>query len=148
MPIIFESSHFTVEVPERPHIDRLDGGHIVINPKVPVEDRTKLSPTLAKELMMLTMVAGEAMTIGLNKRGIDVARINYQDNGNWRHELHIHLYGRAKSATKQTYGEALHFPKPEKGYYEGLDPLDAEDILEIGREMERIIVTAKYKNFV
>ena len=54
--------------------------------------------------MYLTMLIGEAMIIGLNNRGIDIGRINYQDNGNWgvfKPEdpfLHVHLYGRAKSA--------------------------------------------------
>jgi diadenosine tetraphosphate (Ap4A) HIT family hydrolase len=125
MALIYESPHFTVEAPDRPHIDRKDGGHIVINPKVTVEDRTKLTPEQAKELMKLTMVVGEAMATALNRRGIDIGRINYQDNGNWRAELHIHLYGRAKSAVKQPYGTALHFVKPEKGYYEGLERLMA-----------------------
>ena len=96
---------------------------------------------------MLTMVVGEAMKVGLSRRGIDIGRINYQDNGNWRHELHVHLYGRAKSATKQRYGEALSFPKPEKGYYEGLSPLDADDIASVQSEIERLLATDKYRNF-
>ena len=48
--------------------------------------------------MKLTMVTGEAMQNVLTKKGIDIGRINYQDNGNWRHELHVHLYGRARGA--------------------------------------------------
>ncbi len=147
MAIIFETANYTIEAPDRPHIDRLDGGHIVINPKVTVEDRTQLSAPLAKELMKLTMIAGEAMKIALHKQGIDVGRINYQDNGNWRHELHIHLYGRSKSATKQKYGEALHFPKPAKGFYEGLEPLNADDVKLIKIEIARLLETKKYQSF-
>lgn len=146
MLIIHESDNFIVKVPDHPHIDRADGGHLVIDPKVTVEDRTKLSPVQAKELMMLTMIFGEAMTTALKQRGIDIGRINYQDNGNWRHELHIHLYGRATSAKKQLYGQALHFPKPAKGYYEGLEPLNADDIQEIQKEADRLLKSEKYKN--
>jgi diadenosine tetraphosphate (Ap4A) HIT family hydrolase len=104
MALIFESENFIVEAADRPHVDRLDGGHIRILPKARVRDRTQLSPDLAKELMKLTMIAGEAMEMALGRRGIDIGRINYQDNGNWgvfKPEgpyLHLHLYGRARSA--------------------------------------------------
>jgi len=54
MPHIFQTENFRVFAPEKPHVDREDGGHIKIEPIVPVEDRTKLSPALAKELMKLT----------------------------------------------------------------------------------------------
>jgi diadenosine tetraphosphate (Ap4A) HIT family hydrolase len=147
MPLIYETPNFTVIAPEKPHIDRADGGHIIINPKVTVEDRTKLSADLAKELMKLSMVVGEAMHTVLNQRGVDIGRLNYQDNGNWRPELHLHLYGRAKSAKIQPYGQALHFPKPEKGHYEGLEPLNAGDIDAIRAEIERLLGTEKYQWF-
>jgi diadenosine tetraphosphate (Ap4A) HIT family hydrolase len=121
---IYETANFEVSAPDRPHVDRADGGHVKIVPKVRVSERTKLSPELAKELMVLSMVTGEAMTIALNRRGIDVERINYQENGNWgvfRPEgpyLHLHLYGRARSATTQTFGEALFLPRRETGFYD------------------------------
>lgn len=146
MTIIFESENFLIEVPRHPHIDRNDGGHIVINPKIKVEDRTQLSVELGHELMTLTMVTGQAMKEVLNRHGIDIGRINYQDNGNWRSEFHYHLYGRAKSATKQPYGEALHFPKPEKGYYEGLEPIHADEIDEIRQEIIRLLGDEKYRS--
>ena len=43
------------------------------------------------------------MSVGLKNRGIELGRINYQDNGNWRQELHIHLYGRAKNSKYQKF---------------------------------------------
>ena len=82
-------------------VDRGDGGHIVITPKIPVTDRQQLSAKLAIELIRLTILAGQAMTTVMNTNGVDIGRINYQDNGNWtvfRPEgsfLHVHLYGRA-----------------------------------------------------
>lgn len=151
--MIHQTPHFTVEIPASPHVDRLDGGHLIIYPRVPVLDRTHLAPPLAQELMMLTMVVGEAMAAALNRRGIDVVRINYQDNGNWGFRapagphLHIHLYGRAASSVRQRHGEALFLPLPETGAYEGIQPLNAEDGAEIRRVIENLRASAKYRDF-
>lgn len=153
MAVIYETDDFTVISSKKPHLDRIDGGHIKIVPKVRVGDRTQLSPGLAKELMKLTMVVGEAMAIGLNNRGIDVGRINYQDNGNWGvfnpegPYLHVHLYGRAKSAKVQKYGDALYLPHRETGFYDSFQPLDHEDVQEIRKEIERLLLTPKYRAF-
>ena len=77
MAQIYQTQNCIVEAVEKPHNSRTDGGHIKIYPIIKVIDRTKLSPKLATELMRLTMLVGEAMTIGLNNRGIDIGRINY-----------------------------------------------------------------------
>ena len=102
MPVILESKHFVILAPEQPHVSRRDGGHLIINPRIAVEDRTQLGREQAVELVKLTMVTGEAMRTVLTRRGIDIGRINYQDNGNWRPQLHVHLYGRARAATIET----------------------------------------------
>lgn len=57
MALIFETKNFTLESHENPEIDRVEGGHIKINPKVPIMDRTFLSPREAIELMRFTIVA-------------------------------------------------------------------------------------------
>ena len=151
--LIYETGNFTVLAHDKPHVDRFDGGHLIIVPKVMVRDRTCLSPELAKELIKLSMIVGEAMAVALNRRGIDVGRINYQDNGNWgvfRPQgpyLHLHLYGRAKSARIQKYGDALHLPHRETGFYDGLKPLDDGDVREIRQEIARISATDKYQSF-
>ena len=148
--LIYETENFLIVAAEHPHIDRLDGGHVKIVPKVRVRDRTELSLELATELMKLTMIVGEAMALGLNKRGIDVGRINYQDNGNWRvldpdgPYLHIHLYGRAVSASTQKYGDAIHLPHRESGFYDNLTPLESEDVDAIRSEIERLLKTPKF----
>ena len=124
----------------------------MIRPKVAVTDRTKLSPSLAIELARLTIVAGAAMEKAMNARGVDIGRINYQDNGNWsvfRPEgpvLHIHLYGRAKSAKIQKYGDALHFPHRETGFYKDCEPLNAGDAAAIAKEMKNIFQRAQYSD--
>lgn len=123
MTTIFESINFIVEPHPRPEVDRLDGGHIVINPKVKIEDRQQLTPDQAKELMRLTILVGEAMKRYYKTLGIELHRINYQDNGNWRPEQHYHLYGRAKTAKYQKAGDPI-IP----GHKDGYQLLNSEDI--------------------
>ena len=148
--LIFESQNFNVLTPEHPHVSRGDGGHLIINPKVAVEDRTQLSRDKAIELMKLTMVAGEAMKNVLTQKGIAIGRINYQDNGNWRHELHVHLYGRARGATIQSWGHPLSFPPTAAAFKEqmgNLEPLGGDDIAALNTEIIRLLATEKYREF-
>jgi diadenosine tetraphosphate (Ap4A) HIT family hydrolase len=150
--LIYETRNFIIEAVEEPHISREDGGHIKISPKIKVVDRTQLSPKLAIEAMRLTMVAGEAMVAALNKRGIDIGRINYQDNGNWSvfkpagPYFHIHLYGRAKSAKVQKWGDACYFPQRSTGYYDNFQPLNNDDVLGIKEEIEKTFKQPKYRD--
>ncbi len=150
MNLIHETSNFIVEAVQLPLVTRLDGGHISISPKNRLDNRTLLTPKLAIEQMYLTMLIGEAMTIGLNNRGIDVGRINYQDNGNWgvfKPEgpfLHVHLYGRAKSAKTHKYGEACNFPFRETGFYNDSEPINEGDVAEIKKEINILLETEKY----
>jgi diadenosine tetraphosphate (Ap4A) HIT family hydrolase len=147
---VYKSAHFDIVVPEYPHVTRGDGGHVIINPKVPVEDRTMLAREQAIELMKLTMVAGEAMKTVLTRRGIPIGRINYQDNGNWRHELHVHLYGRSRDATIQPWGTFLQIPPTRDAFRTRmgqLEPLNAEDVRELKAEIERLLATEKYRAF-
>ena len=150
MTIVYESTHFQMVVPERPHVTRGDGGHLIINPKVAVEDRTKLTREQAIELVKLTMVTGEAMKTVLTRRGIPIGRINYQDNGNWRHELHVHLYGRSRNATLQPWGTFLQLPPTREAFnarMANLEPLNADDVRELKAEIERLLATEKYREF-
>ena len=150
--LIYQTDNFIVESVEKPHVSRTDGGHIKISPKERLVDRTRLSPKLAIELMRFTMVVGEAMATSLNKRGVDVGRINYQDNGNWSvfkpegPYLHIHLYGRAKSAKVHKWGDACYFPHIETGFYDSFEPLNDGDIEAIREEIESVFQREKYQD--
>jgi len=154
MAIIYQTKNFIVEAVEKPHVDREDGGHIKIYPKVRLLDRQHLSPKHAIELMRLTIVMGQAMTKVMNEHGVDIGRINYQDNGNWTvfkpegSYLHIHLYGRAKSAKVQKYGQACYFPHKEENpkYYKNFKPLNEEDIKDIGIEIKRLFKEEKFSD--
>lgn len=149
--LVYESENFILEAHEKPHVTRLDGGHLKITPKQRFEDRLDLSPSLAVEMAWLTMISGDAMTTGLRKRGIDIGLINYQDNKNWDAlspegpHLHVHLYGRAKSATIQKYGEACVFPRRETGFYDGFEPLNDDDIAAIQKELSLLLEQEKYQ---
>jgi diadenosine tetraphosphate (Ap4A) HIT family hydrolase len=151
--VIYETDNFILETCERPFVDRSEGGHIRIWSKIKVRDRTQLSPQQAIEYMKLSMLAGEAMTTILTKQGIDIGIINYQEMGNWSVfkpegvTMHLHIFGRAKNATKQKYGEAVLLPKRETEFYDGFEPLNDNDIAEIRKEIERLLTTDKYKNF-
>ena len=153
MALIYETENFQVKAADKPHVDREDGGHIVIAPKRKIVARTELEPREAIELMRLTMVVGEAFTTVMNQRGVDIGRINYQDNGNWSvfkpegPHMHVHLYGRAKSAKYNKYGEAIFSKKrAETDLYDKFKPLNEADIKEIGEEIENLFKRGKYKD--
>jgi diadenosine tetraphosphate (Ap4A) HIT family hydrolase len=150
MTVVYESIHFEIVVPERPHVTRSDGGHLIINPKAAVEDRTKLTREQAVELVKLTMVVGEAMKTVLTRTGIPIGRINYQDNGNWRHELHVHLYGRSRNATIQPWGTFLQIPPTREVFNAkmgNLESLNTDDVRELRAEIESLLATEKYREF-
>lgn len=154
MVLIYETQDFVIEAVDKPHITRSDGGHIIIKPKIRLSYRQQLTPKQAIEMMKLIIITGEAMTSVMNRRGVDIGRINYQDNGNWSvfkpegPYLHVHLYGRAKSAKVQKYGDACYFPhkeeKPE--FYENNEPLNEGDVEEIHKEIEILLNQEKYKD--
>lgn len=154
MAVIFESENFLVQSAEAPLVDRMDGGHLTIDPKFTASTRQDLTPSQAIELMRLTMVAGEAMAIVMNEHGVDVGRINYQDNGNWSvfkpagPQLHYHLYGRARSAVHQPYGQTLHMPHKDEHpeIYQGLQPLTGDDVRAIRKNMIGLFQQTKYRD--
>lgn len=149
--IIYETENFAVAVPKVPHIPRLDGGHLWIRGKeCGFESRSELTPKLAIEVMRLTMLLGEAMKTGMKNRRLNIERINYQENGNWAYlsrqkpVFHIHLYGRTKDSTTQTWGEALVFPNKSTGFYDNFEPLNEEDIEEIKKQINILEKSEKY----
>lgn len=150
MAVIYEARHFVLRTPDEPHVSREDGGHIVIDPRTAVADRAQLEAAQAIELAQLTMAAGEALKTVLTRRGITIGRVNYQDNGNWRPELHVHVYGRALNAKRQPYGRALDFCGTREDFRRAmgrLEPLDAGDIAELRQEIARLLASDKYRAF-
>jgi len=140
MALIYETKNFTIDSKDRPEVDRLEGGHIIINPKKTLEDRQQLSPEHAIEMMRLSVIAGDALKKAMTIQGVNIGRINYQDNGNWSPRLHIHIYGRAKDAKMQKYGDPI-IPGHKPEY----KPLNQEDITEIKKQIEILLKQDKYK---
>ncbi len=139
--IIYESKHFIVESREKPHIDRLDGGHVVINPKIHRDTLEDLNSDEADELMRLMIATGKAMRAGLGKSGIELWNINYQCNANFNRTFHFHLYGRSVNAKQHPIHTCIqHGPTYDefKRQIEGLMPLTEEDILNIRAELVKI----------
>ncbi len=150
--IIFETKNYIVEVPENPFIDRADGGHVRIMSKLKVRDRTKLTTQQALEYTLLSMLVGQALEQGMLTRAIEIGIVNYQEMGNWSVfkpegvTMHMHIFGRAKTAKTQKYGEAVKLPFRDTGFYEGFKPLDTEDINSIKEEMAKLSESEKYKD--
>jgi diadenosine tetraphosphate (Ap4A) HIT family hydrolase len=152
MATIYETENFIVESHEEPFVSRTDGGHIRIRVKdKTITDRTKLEPKVAIELMRLTMIVGEAFEIAMNNCGVPVVKINYQDMGNWAYKrnekpfLHVHVFGRATNAVKQIWPESVYLPARESGFYNGFEPLNTEDIVEIKKQIDIVIAKEKYQ---
>ena len=139
MTTIFESKNFIALPHPNNEVDRLDGGHIVINPKIKIVDRQALTPDQAKELMRLTILIGEAMKRYYKSLGIELHRVNYQDNGNWRPEQHYHLYGRAKTAKYQKAGDPI-----ISGHKDEYQNLTSEDVLGMQKEIAKILKEPNY----
>lgn len=150
--VIFETENFIVESREQPFLPRTDGGHIrVISKDRSISERTQLQPKVAIELMRLTMIVGEALRAGMNKRGIPVVKVNYQEMGNWAFKnnetpiLHVHIFGRASNAVKQPWPESVYLPDRKTGFYDGFEPLNSEDCAEIRKQIELIVRKDKYQ---
>lgn len=147
---VYETDNFLIQAASKPFIDRAEGGHMYIFPKVPVRDRTQLSPGLAVEYMKLSMAVGEALVSAMSRRGVDIGIVNYQDMGNWGvfkpegPTLHMQIYGRAKTAVHQKYGDAVQLPHRETGFYDSFNPLDSKDIKEIAADIGKLLRSDKY----
>ena len=134
--VIYETEHFNVLLPERPHIPREDGGHIYITSKEHYTDRTEFPEEIACEMVLLSQKVGRAFIRAMADGGVTVSRINYQENGNWAFRnggsyapfFHLHIYGRTVDSKTQVWGEALYFPDPDTGFYDHFTGLTEADV--------------------
>jgi diadenosine tetraphosphate (Ap4A) HIT family hydrolase len=149
---IYETSNFSVERHPQPFVSREEGGHIRIFTRHPerVSDRSKFTPEEAVEFIRLSMVAGQAFLNAMNKQGVPIIWINYEELGNWsfkRNEasiFHLHIFGRVKSAVKQVFPEAVYLPDRDSGFYNDFCPLRDQDMRVICQEIEKLYSSEKY----
>lgn len=126
-------------VPTRPHVAFEEGGHLFIEPSdKDVSERREMSAQQLSDMAFATQLLGDAMWKVFPRHGIELYRINYQDNGNWaflrgddKPLMHIHLYGRAVDEKKQSYGQALVFPDPNDPYYDDIAPVPDDVLFEL-----------------
>jgi diadenosine tetraphosphate (Ap4A) HIT family hydrolase len=148
--IIFETETFSVEAPEKPFVDREDGGHLRIMSRLKVKDRTELDFEQTVEYALLSEVVGKALELAMTDRGIVIGNINWQEMGNWSVfkpegiTLHMHIFGRAKNAKTQKNGEAVQLPFRDTGFYDTFKKLDDEDIIKIKQIIEDLLKQDKY----
>lgn len=141
-PVIWSDENFEIRLPNRPHVDRDDGGHLVVYPKRDVSFRSELPVQEAQALAVLLQALEEAYLFAMRARGLDMVWLNIQDNGNWslltdkpRH-FHVHLYGRCRTEHGQTPGQALVFPDPHSAIYDEKKQLDEGDMAAIIDRLE------------
>lgn len=148
--IICTTKTFNVEIPEKPFIDRADGGHVRIMSRIKVKDRTELNLEQTIEYALLSEVVGKALEEGMTERGIDIGNVNWQEMGNWSVfkpegiTLHMHVFARAKNAIVQKYGEAVKLPFRDTGFYDDFNKLSSDDIKVIKEKMRKLLGTEKY----
>jgi diadenosine tetraphosphate (Ap4A) HIT family hydrolase len=149
---IYETKTFQVEAPVKPFVSRQDGGHLRIMSKIKVKDRTELTTEQTVEYALLSEVVGKALEVAMTKRGIEIGNLNWQEMGNWSVfkpegiTLHMHIFGRAKNAKIQKYGEAVQLPFRETGFYDNFEPLNDDDIALIKEEILILLASSKYQN--
>lgn len=150
--IIAESKTYIVEVPEKPFVSREEGGHLRIMSKLKVKDRTELDTEQAMEYQLLSMLVGKSLELGMIERGVEIGNVNWQEMGNWSVfkpegiTMHMHIFGRAKTAQVQKYGEAVKLPFRDTGFYDDFRKLDENDIVAIKQKMSRLLESEKYQS--
>lgn len=134
--IIIKTQNFIVCTIKKPHLDRKDGGHIVITCNTDKYTCIEEMPlNVLHELIDITSTCGKYMKEMFSESEIDIGIINYQINGNWSalssiHDpVHLHLYGRSKHSKHQPYGSALFFPDSGTGFYDYNEGLTTREIL-------------------
>jgi len=146
-PAVFESRSFRVVSAAMPYVDRADGGHLVIFPKVPRGEQSDLTADEKFELAWLSGVTKTAMRAALasSAKPVKIGIFNTHDDGNWSVDkpggakFHLHIYGRSSDARVQTWGQALVFPKPFTGFYDRNQALTDEDLRAVRIELKRLL---------
>jgi diadenosine tetraphosphate (Ap4A) HIT family hydrolase len=142
-------------------VDREDGGHLIVEPRRDVWERSELTAEELCAWSALVAAAGRAMIDGLPQ--LAGGCVNYWEAGNWalnaaadppglkdapahRH-VHLHLLGRSRRATSPAWrwGEAPVFPDyaDRFAWAAGFRRLTAAECLEVVRRT-RDLLAARY----
>jgi len=124
--IIFESEAGSVVCPDKVLCDRHDGGHLIVNPRRLVWERSARCVGELLAWSVLVAATGQAMLDVLP--ALEGGCLNYWDAGNWslnelaapagrkrpveRRRVHQHIFGRSPRAQHHDWrwGESQRFP--------------------------------------
>ena len=163
MPLILQTNKFIIEAPDNPHHDRQNGGHVKVRPIDYYLDCSQMPLDLYSTMMQLVVLVGEAVKVVMKEKGIDIVRINYQDNGNWAYfpdfgakpNCHIHLYCRTNSEKHpdnhprfEAFPHTLYFPYRGENptYYKNFHPYTTDDCEDIKIKITQLLDTSKYQH--
>jgi diadenosine tetraphosphate (Ap4A) HIT family hydrolase len=138
-----------VTLPALVLIDRADGGHLVVEPRRPVWERSALSARELAGWSRLVAAAGAAMLECLPQ--LREGCVNYWEAGNWAlhdaaepagpkavrdsRRVHLHLFGRSRDARHPAWlwGEAPAFPRfaDRLSWARGFRPLTSRECASI-----------------
>jgi len=144
--LIYEDKYFVVSSPEHPLNCREDGGHLVLEKKEKVPDRSDMTCQEAIDFMRISMIVGKAMY-----QVLGVERVNYEDLGNWGLDdpggarMHLHIFGRAKEQIHQIRGHHMFlYPKGHKIYEGHLKPFTDDEVERLRAKIEEVSQEDKY----
>lgn len=157
--VIWETENFVAFAVSHPFVSREEGGHIIIRAKgdkFRFNSRIDFTPELSLEQQRLSQMLSEAYIPAMERRGIDIIRINYFEAWNWawkkdKHgnngvaHYHEHIFGRVADAKSQKFPDAPYLPDRSTGFYDNFIPLDDEDIECIIEEMLKLDTSEKYE---
>ena len=151
----------TVVLPQPPFLDRLDGGHLIVNPPRRVWEQSELTAVELAHWCFLVGAIGRAMIDVLPQ--LEGGCVNYFEAGNWalndaappkgpkrapdHRRVHMHIFGRSPRAKHPSWrwGEAPKLPdyKERKGWAAGFAPLEEKECKAIIKRA-RTLLAARY----
>ena len=159
--VLYKGPGGTVVLPQPPFLDRLDGGHLIVNPPRRVWEQSELTAVELAHWCFLVGAFGRAMIDVLPQ--LDGGCVNYFEAGNWalndaappkgpkrapdHRRVHMHIFGRSPRAKHPSWhwGEAPRLPdyKERKSWAAGFAPLEDKECRAIVKRA-RTLLAARY----
>lgn len=137
MTLIYETENFKLESVDKPFVDRYEGAHVQISQRSKTAD-TKLTKALKDELEGFKKLVVTALKLGRKKRGVELSKIEFSDEGKKTSKLPVQIYCRTRSSKMQKYSEPI-ITKHKPEY----QPLGEEDVRAITKEIKKILKKEK-----
>ena len=158
--MIYKGAGGTVVLPKMVFLDRLDGGHLIVNPPRDVWEQSELTAVELAHWCFLVGAIGRAMIDVLPQ--LAGGCVNYFEAGNWAlndaappkgrkkrapdyRRVHMHVFGRSPLAKHPSWrwGEAPRLPdyKDRKTWAEHFAPLEEEECNAIIKRARTLLET-------